>query len=108
MFALYFDRLVDSLNWWSVLGFIAQGAFFSRFLVQWLHSERVRRSEIPVGFWFLSVIGGALMLVYVIHLADVVLILGQATGLLVYARNLHLIFRERAALRAANIETSAV
>lgn len=78
-----------------VLGFIAQGLFASRFLVQWIASERARRSVVPVSFWFLSVSGGALLLVYAILRKDPVFILGQASGLVIYSRNLYLIYRER-------------
>jgi len=78
-----------------VLGFIAQGLFASRFLVQWIASERARRSVVPVSFWFLSVSGGALLLVYAILRRDPVFILGQASGLVIYSRNLYLIYRER-------------
>ncbi len=103
----YMDKIIANLDWWAALGFLAQAMFFSRFLVQWLHSERVKRSEIPVGFWFLSIAGGSLMLVYVMHLADAVLITGQLAGLLVYTRNLQLIFRERAA-RGSGIRPPAL
>ena len=91
----FLERLGDSLTPWAALGFCGQAVFAARFLVQWMHSERVRRSEIPLVFWYLSLVGGAMMLVYAIHIANAVFILGQAAGLLVYARNLHLIFRER-------------
>lgn len=78
-----------------VLGFIAQGLFASRFLVQWIASERAKRSVVPVSFWFLSVSGGALLLLYAILRKDPVFILGQASGLIIYSRNLYLIYRER-------------
>ena len=93
--APFASRVMARLNWWAIVGFAGQTVFFCRFLLQWLHSERVKRSEIPIGFWFLSMGGGLIMLVYVVHLADAVLIIGQLTGLFVYARNLHLIFRAR-------------
>ena len=100
MIGTFLDRLGDSLTPWAALGFCGQAVFAARFLVQWMHSERVRRSEIPLGFWYLSLAGGAMMLVYAIHIANAVFIVGQAGGLLVYARNLHLIFRERRAAAA--------
>jgi lipid-A-disaccharide synthase-like uncharacterized protein len=78
-----------------VLGFVAQGLFASRFLVQWIASERAKRSVVPVSFWFLSVSGGALLLVYAVLRKDPVFILGQASGLIIYSRNLYLIYRER-------------
>lgn len=78
-----------------VLGFIAQGLFAARFLVQWIASERAGRSVVPVSFWFLSVSGGVLLLLYAILRKDPVFILGQASGLIIYGRNLYLIYRER-------------
>lgn len=93
--ATYWDRLDDSLSWWALLGFLGQALFTSRFFVQWLHSERVKRSEIPLAFWYFSVAGGAVLLIYAIHIANIVFIVGQISGLAVYARNLHLIYRSR-------------
>ncbi|MCE5243818.1 MAG: lipid-A-disaccharide synthase N-terminal domain-containing protein [Syntrophobacteraceae bacterium] len=78
-----------------VLGFVAQGLFTARFLVQWVVSERAGKSVVPVAFWLLSVLGGGLLLVYAVLRRDPVFILGQAGGLLIYLRNLYLIFRER-------------
>ena len=78
------------INPWIVLGFVAQGLFTMRFLVQWIASERQKRSVVPVAFWYLSVAGGGLLLVYAIYRKDPVFILGQATGLVVYVRNLML------------------
>ena len=75
---------------WIVLGFVAQGLFTMRFLVQWIASERQKKSVVPVAFWYLSVAGGGLLLVYAIYRKDPVFILGQATGLVVYVRNLML------------------
>jgi lipid-A-disaccharide synthase-like uncharacterized protein len=86
---------------WLVVGLAGQGLFFSRFLVQWLKSEMVGRSVIPVTFWYFSVGGGIVLLAYSIHQQDPVFILGQGTGLIVYGRNLYLIFRERTGLAAA-------
>lgn len=95
MFAEYYERLLDNLNFWAAIGFLGQAVFASRFIVQWIHSERVKRSEIPLLFWYLSVAGGVILLVYSIHIANLVFIVGQGSGLFVYARNLHLIYRER-------------
>ena len=78
------------VNPWVVLGFTAQGLFTMRFLVQWIASERQKRSVVPRAFWYLSVVGGGLLLVYAIYRKDPVFILGQATGLIVYVRNLML------------------
>lgn len=78
---------------WLAVGFLGQGMFSSRFLVQWVASERRRASVVPVAFWWLSIAGGGLLLSYALHRRDPVFVLGQAAGLLVYARNLVLIRR---------------
>ncbi|MGE3666441.1 MAG: lipid-A-disaccharide synthase N-terminal domain-containing protein [Steroidobacteraceae bacterium] len=74
-----------------VLGFIAQGLFSARFLVQWIASERRGKSVVPRAFWYFSVAGGALLLAYAIHRKDPVFIVGQGAGLVVYLRNLQLL-----------------
>jgi len=87
---------VVSVNtFWVALGFAGQVAFSSRFLVQWLASERSRRSVVPVAFWWLSILGAAFLLAYSIYRVDPVFILGQSFGFIVYARNLILLHRER-------------
>ena len=82
-------------KFWLILGFTAQFMFASRFLVQWIASERAGHSIIPVSFWFLSIAGGGLLLVYAIWRRDPVFILGQATGIFIYSRNLIMINRDR-------------
>ena len=79
---------------WIIFGLGAQGCFFLRFLVQWLYSERHGKSVIPIYFWYLSLIGGLGILIYSIHIMDIVFILGQGMGLIVYIRNLMLIHGE--------------
>ena len=81
---------------WLTIGFLGQAFFSSRFLVQWIASERARRSVIPLAFWFLSLGGGATLLAYAIYRRDPVFIVGQGTGLFIYVRNLMLIRREAA------------
>lgn len=80
---------------WMAAGFLGQALFSMRFLVQWVTSERAGRSVTPVAFWYFSVAGGVVLLSYAIHRRDPVFITGQAMGLLVYARNLQMIARER-------------
>ncbi|WED43823.1 lipid-A-disaccharide synthase N-terminal domain-containing protein [Legionella cardiaca] len=80
---------------WLALGLIGQGIFSARFIVQWLVSEKEKKSIIPVAFWYLSLLGGVTLLVYSIYKQDPVFILGQSTGVFIYARNLYLIQRER-------------
>ena len=81
--------------WWVVIGLTGQLAFTARFLVQWIASERERRSVVPLAFWYLSIAGGGILLAYAIYRRDPVFILGQSTGLLIYLRNLWLIHAER-------------
>jgi len=75
---------------WLVLGFTAQGLFTARFLVQWIASEKKKSSSMPKAFWYFSLAGSALLLVYAIHVRDPVFILGQSFGFVVYIRNLML------------------
>lgn len=79
---------------WLVVGFLGQACFFSRFLVQWMASERAGRSLVPRAFWYLSIAGGMIVLTYAIWRRDPVFILGQSVGLFVYLRNLVLLRRE--------------
>lgn len=81
---------------WVALGLGGQLLFTGRMLVQWLSSERERRSVIPVAFWWMSLIGATMLLVYFIWRRDIVGVLGQATGWIIYIRNLMLIRRSRA------------
>lgn len=85
-----------SAEWiWLAIGFIGQALFSARFIIQWLASERARRSIVPVAFWFFSLGGGATLLAYAIYRLDPVFIAGQGAGLIIYVRNLMLIRRER-------------
>lgn len=100
------EELWRTMDWWTAVGFFGQLMFFSRFLLQWIHSERLRRSEIPVGFWFLSLTGGAITLAYAVHIWNAVFIVGQAFGLLVYVRNVMLLTRHRTPLsKTASTQT---
>jgi lipid-A-disaccharide synthase-like uncharacterized protein len=85
------DVFVVKFDAWVLLGFVAQFFFTMRFVVQWIASERARKSVMPVAFWFFSVGGGALLLVYALYRRDPVFIAGQALGLLVYLRNVYFI-----------------
>ncbi|MGQ3888193.1 lipid-A-disaccharide synthase N-terminal domain-containing protein [Legionella sp. CNM-1927-20] len=81
---------------WLVIGLIGQGIFSARFIVQWLVSEREKRSVIPVAFWYLSLLGGITLFMYAVYKRDPVFIIGQFSGVFIYSRNLYLITRERA------------
>jgi len=78
---------------WLGIGFLGQGLFFGRWLVQWIASERTAESRVPISFWYMSLIGGLITLAYAIYRMDPVFISGQALGAVVYVRNLVLIHR---------------
>jgi lipid-A-disaccharide synthase-like uncharacterized protein len=78
---------------WLFIGFLGQAIFGSRFLLQWIASERKKESHIPVQFWYLSIAGSMITTTYAIHIRDPVFIVGQAAGLVIYVRNLVLIHR---------------
>lgn len=82
---------------WVCVGLLGQVAFSMRFLVQWIASERRGESVIPMAFWFLSIAGSLILLAYALHRRDPVFTIGQSFGLVVYIRNLVLIYRKRAA-----------
>jgi lipid-A-disaccharide synthase-like uncharacterized protein len=89
----------DNETFWLILGFAGQAVFTGRFVLQWLYSEFKKRSVIPVGFWYLSMLGSALLLVYAIYRQDPVFIAGQSFGLVVYLRNLQLIKQQTKTLK---------
>ena len=88
-------------NLWVVFGLAGQLLFGSRFIVQWIASERKKVSYIPIVFWYLSLSGGIITLIYAIHIRDTVFTLAQGAGLMVYLRNLMLIYRRKHAQPAA-------
>lgn len=98
------NRFGDSEFWswllwhpkfWMTIGFLGQGIFTARFLVQWFASEREKDSVVPVAFWWISLAGGLTLLTYAIYRNDPPIIVGQAMGLFVYVRNLMLIAKRR-------------
>ncbi len=80
---------------WLGIGFLGQALFSMRFLIQWISSEKQKKSVIPIAFWYFSLGGGVTLLSYAIFRQDPVFILGQAGGLLVYSRNLYFVLRDR-------------
>ncbi|MBL4725768.1 MAG: lipid-A-disaccharide synthase N-terminal domain-containing protein [Rhizobiaceae bacterium] len=80
---------------WLSVGFGAQLMFSMRFLIQWIASEKARASIVPETFWYFSFVGGAMLLVYAIYRVDPVFIMGQATGLLIYSRNIYFIWKNK-------------
>ncbi len=84
-------KYLDPEHVWLFIGFLGQGLFAMRFIVQWVVSEKRRASTIPIAFWYFSLAGGIVLFAYSLYRADPVFILGQFTGLFIYARNLYLI-----------------
>ena len=95
------DVFFTRLDWWVILGLVAQLLFTARFVVQWIASERAGHSVIPLAFWIFSIFGGVLLLVYALYRKDVVFIAGQAFGVFVYLRNLYFVMRDRKAAVSA-------
>jgi len=89
--------MIKNVDPWIVIGFVGQTLFSLRFIVQWLSSEKVKRSVIPLAFWYFSLGGGAILFAYALHRQDPVFAVGQGSGLFIYLRNLYLVYRERRA-----------
>lgn len=92
---MFFDNLSNTEIVFLIIGFSGQGVFASRFIIQWIYSEKKGESSIPVIFWYLSIIGGMGLLTYAIFRKDPVIIIGQSFGILIYIRNLYLIYRKK-------------
>ena len=91
----YFNNLSGIEIFFLFIGFLGQGLFASRFIVQWIHSEKIGESSIPLIFWYLSIFGGFGLLTYAIFRKDPVIIIGQIFGIFIYLRNLILIYKKK-------------
>ena len=91
----YLSNLTSFEITFLIIGFTGQFLFASRLIVQWIYSEKVGKSSIPVIFWYLSIFGGFGLLLYAISRKDPVIITGQLFGILIYVRNLILIYRDK-------------
>lgn len=89
------QKLHNPETLWLIVGFTGQFFFTMRFLVQWIASERARKSITPKSFWYFSIVGSFLLLSYAVYRADPVFMMGQMFGFIVYFRNLVLIEKER-------------
>jgi lipid-A-disaccharide synthase-like uncharacterized protein len=98
--AYFHEVFVVNLDGWVILGVIAQGFYTMRFVVQWIASERAKASVVPLAFWFFSLGGGILLLIYALYRKDPVFIAGQAFGVFVYLRNLYFILMKKQAPKA--------
>ena len=91
----YFNNLSNIEIIFLIIGFSGQAVFASRFIIQWIYSERKGESSIPLIFWYLSIIGGLGLLTYAIFRKDPVIIVGQCFGIFIYLRNLILIYNKK-------------
>jgi lipid-A-disaccharide synthase-like uncharacterized protein len=91
---------------WLSVGFVGQAFFSARFIIQWIASEKRKESVIPIAFWFFSIGGGLTLFTYALHRLDPVFILGEAAGVLIYSRNLYLIWRKRQSARRSRGQAS--
>jgi lipid-A-disaccharide synthase-like uncharacterized protein len=85
---------------WLTIGFIGQALFSARFIVQWIKSEKEKKSVFPIAFWYFSIAGGITLSAYAIYRKDPVFIVGQLSGLFIYFRNLYFIVYERKNLKS--------
>ena len=90
----YFANLSYTELIFLIIGFVGQGLFASRFIIQWIYSEKIGKSTIPITFWYLSIFGGLGLLTYAIFRKDPVIIIGQSFGIFIYIRNLILIYKK--------------
>ena len=91
-----YDIFVAKFDFWLAFGLIAQLAFAARFLVQWIASERAGKSVVPLAFWFFSIGGGLLTLIYGLVKREPVIIIGQLLPNIIYIRNIMLIRKSHA------------
>ena len=82
--------LNDLFNPWVIFGFLGQGVFFLRFVVQWLATEKHKRITVPMGFWYLSILGTIMILIYSIHIRDIVFSVAQVLSFAIYGRNIYI------------------
>jgi lipid-A-disaccharide synthase-like uncharacterized protein len=98
--AIFYDAFVAKFDFWLVFGIVAQLLFAGRFIVQWIASEKQGKSVIPFAFWFFSMGGGLMTLVYGLVKREPVIIVGQGLATFIYVRNIMLILKERRQVRA--------
>ncbi len=105
--ASWFDKQSATELTWLAIGFLAQAMFMMRFVIQWVASEKVKRSIVPETFWYFSMGGGLMLLAYSVWRMDPVYILGQALGTVIYARNIYFIWTHKQASGESAAEPSS-
>ena len=86
-----------TLTAWLAIGFLGQGLFSMRFIIQWLVSEKAKKSVIPMAFWYFSLAGGTTLFAYACYKEDPVFILGQGLGVFISLRNIYFLLKEKRA-----------
>ncbi len=100
------QRLIQEITaepTWGMIGFLGQAVFGTRFILQWIVSEYKKKSHVPTAFWFLSLLGSLILLVYSIHREEPVFILGFSLNTFIYLRNIHLIYTNSKASKETSI-----
>jgi lipid-A-disaccharide synthase-like uncharacterized protein len=93
---------------WLSLGLGAQAMFSTRFIIQWIASERAKKSIVPEAFWYFSFVGGFMLFMYALHRMDPVFIIGQGPGLFIYSRNIYLIWKNKVFSREKTLSSQTI
>tara|TARA_R110000868_G_scaffold153644_10_gene379177 strand:+ start:11126 stop:11407 length:282 start_codon:yes stop_codon:yes gene_type:complete len=83
------------LDFWTIFGFLGQGIYFLRFLIQWIYSEKSKASVVPDIFWPISIVGAIFLFVYAVARMDIVFIVGSVLSLFIYVRNYYFTIRSK-------------
>jgi len=102
----FFNITTWGTFWWVLIGLVGQTAFFGRMFIQWVISERSQVSTVPEIFWWFSFIGGLCLFTYFVWRVDIVGVMGQSTGIVIYARNLRLLHKEKNKQPPASTQSS--
>ncbi len=105
---LWWDGLSSGELLWLSLGLGAQAMFSMRFIIQWIASERAKKSIVPETFWYFSFVGGFMLFIYALHRMDPVFIIGQGTGLFIYSRNIYLIWKNKVFSREKDLSSQTI
>lgn len=105
---LWWDGLSSGELLWLSLGLGAQAMFSTRFIIQWIASERAKKSIVPEAFWYFSFVGGFMLFIYALHRMDPVFIIGQGTGLFIYSRNIYLIWKNKVFSREKALSSQTI
>lgn len=97
----WYRGFLENLDWWVIFGLVGQLMFTMRFVVQWIVSEKKGKSTIPTVFWYFSLSGGMVLFIYAIQIKNLVFMIGQGAGLIIYVRNLMLISKHKKQKKAS-------